>query len=177
MQIARILHHVQLDSLRHTDDRERFAQGPGVQQHVRRAPIELHIDVRVVFDVERHDQQLRSVVCFLSAFRPHFWIMLKSEQTDVHCNPGLLNIVKQLPVANGTTTTTVSPAPIADGRILDVSSIVSLILWFMVILYTSFSSASKGDKLVQLGTGNKDRTDLDADGRWFHFWIGFYFQV
>jgi hypothetical protein len=95
--------------------------------------------------------------------------MLKSEQTDVHCNPGLLNIVKQLPVANGTTTTTVSPAPIADGRILDVSSIVSLILWFMVILYTSFSSASKGDKLVQLGTGNKDRTDLDADGRWFHF--------
>jgi hypothetical protein len=86
-------------------------------------------------------------------------------ETDPLCNPGLLNIVNPQPFTTNGTTTTVSPVPVNNGRVLDVSSIVSLALWFLVILYTSFSSASKGDKLIQLGTGNKDQTDLDSDGR------------
>ncbi len=67
-------------------------------------------------------------------------------------------------LTNGTTTA--SPN-VPSSHVLDASSIVSLVLWFIMILYTSFSSASKGDKLVQLGTGNKEKTDLDDGGRKF----------
>jgi hypothetical protein len=59
-----------------------------------------------------------------------------------------LNIVNhKIDYINGaTTTTTLNPS--TTGHVFDASSIVSLILWFIMILYTSFSSASKGEKLV-----------------------------
>ena len=50
-------------------------------------------------------------------------------------------------------------------QMLDTPSIVSLILWFLLVLYSTFSSASKGERLINLN-GNKERTELynDSDG-------------
>lgn len=70
-----------------------------------------------------------------------------SNNSNPQCNPGLLNIIK-----NHQSTST--------NHQLDGSSIVSLIIWFICILYSSFSSASKGDKLVSFGSGNREKTSL-----------------
>ncbi len=47
-------------------------------------------------------------------------------------------------------------------QMLDFSSIISLILWLLLVLYSSFSSASKGDRLINLN-GNKESTELFSD--------------
>jgi hypothetical protein len=67
-------------------------------------------------------------------------------------------------VSNRNTTSGVPSAGPNTGKVLDWSSIVSLILWFVCILYTSFSSASKGDKLINFGSGGKESTSLGGDG-------------
>jgi serine incorporator 1/3 len=72
-----------------------------------------------------------------------------SNNSNPQCNPGLLNIIK-----NHHSTDT------NNNHQLDASSIVSLIIWFICILYSSFSSASKGDKLVSFGSGNREKTSL-----------------
>jgi hypothetical protein len=47
---------------------------------------------------------------------------------------------------------------------LDAPSIVSLILWFLVVLYSSFTSASKGSKLMNVGGPNRETVQLsDSD--------------
>ena len=80
---------------------------------------------------------------------------------DRNCNPSLLDIVEHrpIPILNSTTTTSATPTPY-KGQMLDASSIVSLILWFIVVLYSSFTSASKGEQL--LGS-SKERTSLNID--------------
>ena len=82
--------------------------------------------------------------------------------TDRNCNPSLLDIVehKPIPLMNSTTTTSATPTPAYKGQMLDASSIVSLILWFVVVMYSSFTSASKGEQL--LGS-SKERTSLNVD--------------
>jgi hypothetical protein len=78
--------------------------------------------------------------------------------TDRACNPGLLGIVTHAGISNATTP---APGPAQAHSGLDASSIVSLILWFLVILYSSFTSASKGG--ILLGN-NKESTSLtDAE--------------
>ena len=51
---------------------------------------------------------------------------------------------------------------------LGAPSVVSLILWFLVILYSTFTSASKGGKLMNVGN-SRERTSLndepEDDGR------------
>jgi len=82
-----------------------------------------------------------------------------TNNSKIECNPGLLGIV-----TNRNTTSGVPSTGPNTGRVLDWSSIVSLILWFVCILYTSFSSASKGDKLINFGSGGKESTSLGDDG-------------
>jgi hypothetical protein len=75
---------------------------------------------------------------------------------DRNCNPSLLDIVEHRQSSNSTT-----PTPITyKGQVLDGSSIVSLILWFIVVLYSSFTSASKGEQL--LGS-SKEKTSLNIE--------------
>ena len=84
-------------------------------------------------------------------------------KTDRDCNPSLLDIVehKPIPLTNGTTTP-LTPTQY-KGRALDTASIVSLILWFLIVLYSSFTSASKGGKLINIG-GSREKTSLtDSD--------------
>ncbi len=74
------------------------------------------------------------------------------------CNPSLLNIVTgdnyTVPSAN-------DPAQ-TSAQVLDFPSIVSLILWLLLILYSSFSSASKGSKLINMN-GNRESTTAFSD--------------
>ncbi len=86
-----------------------------------------------------------------------------------------MNIVHHKDYVNGTTT--VSPNPNTNGHVLDASSIVSLILWFIMILYTSFSSASKGEKLVQMGNGSQEKTSLDDGGRKSYFLLFYKIEM
>jgi hypothetical protein len=60
--------------------------------------------------------------------------------------------------SNGSTTVGPAPQPY-QPHILDAPSIVSLVLWFLVVLYSSFSSASKGEKLLSVGSG-REKTSL-----------------
>lgn len=99
---------------------------------------------------------------FISLYVLYLTWSAMSNNSNRACNPSLLNIVHHKDYVNGTTT--VSPNPNTNGHVLDASSIVSLILWFIMILYTSFSSASKGEKLVQMGNGSQEKTSLDDGG-------------
>lgn len=75
---------------------------------------------------------------------------------DHDCNPGLLGIIS--PAShNGTST---DPTPTSSSHVLNASSVVSLILWFLVVLYSSFTTASKGDKLINVGSSSRERTTL-----------------
>ena len=46
---------------------------------------------------------------------------------------------------------------------MDASSIISLILWFLVVLYSSFTSASKGSKLISVGSGREATQFSDSE--------------
>jgi hypothetical protein len=66
---------------------------------------------------------------------------------------------------NGTST---APMQVVSAQVLDLPSIVSLILWFGILLYSSFSSASKGDKLINVGGNAKETTNLtDTESKCF----------
>ncbi|RNA03555.1 Serine incorporator, partial [Brachionus plicatilis] len=82
---------------------------------------------------------------------------------DPNCNPGIFGIIHPSNVK--TNISTISPATTTSpvnpyspsSHVLDASSIVSLVLWLAVILYSTFSSASKGDKLMG---SNRESTSL-----------------
>lgn len=128
---------------------------------------------------------MASVVSFLPKVQEHnptsgilqssfvsFYVMYMtwsamSNNSNRACNPGLLGILNPKDVYTTTTPSTPSNSttpivPYQATHVLDAPSILSLILWFLVILYSSFSSASKGDKLINVGNG-KERTSL-TDG-------------
>jgi len=52
--------------------------------------------------------------------------------------------------------------PAKSSQMLDSASIISLILWFLVILYSTFTSASKGSQLIG---SSKERTSLNDNER------------
>jgi hypothetical protein len=93
---------------------------------------------------------------------------------DKQCNPGLLGIVRSgfdssthaSSLANITTTTTITTPQMqrVTNQILDTPSIVSLVLWFLIVLYSSFTSASKGNKLINIGNP-KEKTSLTDSER------------
>jgi serine incorporator 1/3 len=98
---------------------------------------------------------------FVSLYVMYLTWSAMSNNSNRNCNPSLLDIVEHrpIPILNSTTTTSATPTPY-KGQMLDASSIVSLILWFIVVLYSSFTSASKGEQL--LGS-SKERTSLNID--------------
>lgn len=57
------------------------------------------------------------------------------------------------------------PQPFQSNA-LDAPSIVSLVLWFLVILYSSFSSASKGEKLLNIGSSREKTSLTDGERKW-----------
>jgi len=82
-----------------------------------------------------------------------------SNNTNRACNPSLLNIV------TGNVNTTIPTGNNHDDtkpQVLDFPSIVSLFIWLALILYSSFSSASKGGNIINLN-GNKESTTLFSD--------------
>lgn len=86
------------------------------------------------------------------------WSAMSNNQ-DRECNPSLLNIVTG---ANYTVPTNQNPDQVSGAQVLDAPSIVSLILFLGLILYSSFTSASKGERLINLN-GNKESTTLYSD--------------
>lgn len=78
-----------------------------------------------------------------------------SNNNDRKCNPSLLNIV----TGNYSVPTGQTPDHASGVQVLDAPSIVSLILWLGLILYSSFSSASKGERLINLN-GERESTTL-----------------
>jgi len=107
---------------------------------------------------------------FVSLYVMYLTWSAMSNNSNRACNPSLLGIIehgKYTPTSTASpvvaNTTAFSPiVPYQPTHSLDAPSIVSLVLWFLVILYSSFSSASKGDKLISGGNG-KERTSL-TDG-------------
>jgi hypothetical protein len=99
---------------------------------------------------------------FVSLYVMYLTWSAMSNNSNRACNPSLLDIVEHRTNASAITTTTSAGTPLAPykGQMLDGSSIVSLILWFIVVLYSSFTSASKGEALMG---SSKERTSLNID--------------
>lgn len=92
------------------------------------------------------------------------WSAMSNNQ-DRACNPSLLNIV----TGKNYTIATHADTQASSAQVLDTPSIISLILWLALLLYSSFSSASKGERLINLN-GERESTTLyseegDNDGR------------
>lgn len=84
------------------------------------------------------------------------WSAMSNNQNRA-CNPSLLNIVTgNYSIPSGNT-----PEP-STVQVLDTPSIISLLLWLGLILYSSFSSASKGDRIINLN-GEREATQLYSD--------------
>jgi len=92
------------------------------------------------------------------------WSAMSNNQNRA-CNPSLLNIVTG---ANYTVPENGKADTVASGQMLDWPSIISLVVWLCLVLYSSFSSASKGERIINLN-GNKESTTLyeegDGDGK------------
>ena len=86
-----------------------------------------------------------------------------SNNSDKRCNPSLLDIVTGKNVTAGGSSTFTST------QALDAPSIVSLILWLLVVLYSTFSSASKGDRLINLNGNSESTAIADSDRMNFFF--------
>ena len=83
------------------------------------------------------------------------WSAMSNNQNRA-CNPSLLNIVTgnySIPTAGNT------PPP-SNVQVLDTPSIISLFLWLGLILYSSFSSASKGERIINLNGRFTPSVDL-----------------
>lgn len=99
---------------------------------------------------------------FVSVYVMYLTWSAMSNNSDRNCNPSLLDIVKgngltPLNPSNGTS------LPPSSPHSLGAPSIVSLILWFLVILYSTFTSASKGSKLMNVGS-SREKTSLNDAG-------------
>jgi hypothetical protein len=84
-----------------------------------------------------------------------------SNNSNRACNPSLLSIVEGtsvVPVTNGT-----MPVLPTANRFLDAPGFVSLVLWFLMIIYSTMTSASKGSKLVNVGS-SREKTSLTGGG-------------
>jgi len=104
---------------------------------------------------------------FVSVYVMYLTWSAMSNNSNRACNPSLLDIVdgKALTplIINGTTTTT-TPTPgekTTTPSMLDFPSIISLCLWLLVILYSTFTSASKGSKLMNVGSP-RETTNLNS---------------
>lgn len=80
-----------------------------------------------------------------------------SNNTDRACNPNLLNIVK------GVNSTMPVDAGKASAQVLDTPSIVSLIVWLLLVLYSSFSTANQGQRIVNINGNHRESTQLYGD--------------
>jgi len=98
---------------------------------------------------------------FVSLYVMYLTWSAMSNNSNRNCSPSLLDIIdRQTPLSNLTTTTSATPIQPYKGQMLDGSSIVSLVLWFLVVLYSSFTSASKGEQLMG---SSKERTSLNVE--------------
>lgn len=97
---------------------------------------------------------------FVSLYVMYLTWSAMSNNSNRACNPSLLNIV----TGKNYTIPTDGSKP-DHVQVLDAASIVSLILWLCMVLYSTFSSASKGEKLINLN-GNSESTAIsDSDGK------------
>lgn len=72
------------------------------------------------------------------------WSAMSNNQNRA-CNPSLLNMVTgNYSIPSGNT-----PEPSAV-QVLDTPSIISLVLWLGLVLYSTFSSASKSERIINL---------------------------
>lgn len=113
---------------------------------------------------------------FISVYVMYLTWSAMSNNSDRNCNPSLLNFVSGgstpfTPIANMTTTTmspdfstsTMAPQHITP-HILNVPGIVSLILWFFIVIYSTFTTATKGSKIATVGSGRETTALNDYDG-------------
>ncbi len=82
------------------------------------------------------------------------WSAMSNNENHA-CNPSLLNIV----TGDNYTVPAAGDSTQASAQVLDFPSIVSLVLWLLLILYSSFSSANKGSKLINMN-GNDLKLDV-----------------
>lgn len=85
------------------------------------------------------------------------WSAMSNNENHA-CNPSLLNIVTG---ANYTVPTD-GDKPQASSQVLDLPSILSLVLWLLLILYSSFSSANKGSSIININ-GQRETTTIFSD--------------
>ena len=83
------------------------------------------------------------------------WSAMSNNQNRA-CNPSLLNIV----TGNYSIPTDGNTPPPSNVQVLDTPSIISLFLWLGLILYSSFSSASKGERIINLNGRFTPSVDL-----------------
>lgn len=104
---------------------------------------------------------------FVSLYVMYLTWSAMSNNSNRDCNPSLLDIIRPetttLTPFSSNTTTSLPPSSPQTGQFLDASSIISLILWFLVVLYSSFTSASKGSKLINVGSGREATQFSDSE--------------
>ena len=85
-----------------------------------------------------------------------------SNNKDKACNPNILDIIH----GNTGNTTTLAPGSKETAfQVLNAPSVISLIIWLLMVLYSTFSSASKGDRLINLNGNTESTAITDSDGK------------
>ena len=84
-----------------------------------------------------------------------------SNNSNRACNPSLLNIISGQGNILPSNVTTSASQTVIKPQVLDGPSIVSLLLWLLMVLYSTFSSASKGNKLINLNGESTAITDSE----------------
>ncbi|XP_067938139.1 serine incorporator 1-like [Watersipora subatra] len=97
------------------------------------------------------------------------YLTWSSITNDTECNPSLTEIYYRLGGKNGTSTSSSAQT----GTQIDVLSVVTLVLWFAAIIYSSIRNSShgnvnrltmKGDEEVILAEDKEDEKDEDKEG-------------
>jgi hypothetical protein len=104
---------------------------------------------------------------FISVYVMYLTWSAMSNNSNRDCNPNLLSfvtggsstmapIISNLTTLAPLTTTTLEPATPITPHILNLPGIVSLVLWLFVVMYSTFTTASKGSRLATVGSGRED---------------------
>jgi len=62
-------------------------------------------------------------------------------------------------------TTTPSTNGKDTHQVLNTPSVISLIIWLLMVLYSTFSSASKSDRFINLNGNTESTAITDSDGK------------
>jgi len=99
---------------------------------------------------------------FVSMYVMYLTWSAMSNNNNKACNPNILDIING---NTGNMTSTLAPGTKeTTHQVLNAPSVISLIIWLLMVLYSTFSSASKGDRLINLNGNSESTAITDSDG-------------